>query len=70
MATGFLGMYLAIVGAWALLGMLLGLALAKQNRMKGAIIGVVVGVVLGGMFASVAIFQSSAPREVPVVVAE
>ena len=70
MADGFLEAYLGMVASWTRLGVIIGMAFAKQHRKKGAITGAIVGVVLGVMFASVTAFEASSPKGVPTAVVE
>jgi len=70
MAEGFLEVYLIMVAAWTLLGLIIGFVFAKKHRKKGAIVGTIAGIILGSVFASIAAFDASPTEEVPTVVAE
>lgn len=70
MADGVIKIFIGMVAGWALLGAMIGVAFAKGNREKGAIIGTMVGIVRGCVPASLTAFASSAPKDVPAMVAE
>ena len=71
MADGFLKVYLGMVVSRTLLGVVIGMAFAKQHRKKGEVyIGAIVGVVLGSVFASVTAFDTSSSEEEPTAVVE
>ena len=68
MAAGFLNVFLLMVAGWTLVGVAIGLCIAKRARKRGAVLGAIAGLVLGSVLASLTAFDATATKEPPRVV--